>query len=369
MYLQLDEEQTLIRQSAREFLAQALSVPQLRAARLTPQGCGEALWRQMAELGWLRLVLPERYGGGGSSFMDLVVLVEETGYACLPGPFFSTAVLGALCLLHAADEAARSELLPLLGCGELKLAVLLDSQRADLAPAVTATAAGGALRLDGRMPFVADAAAAQLLLCPARHGDAATLALFRLPPGAAGVQLTPMPGICGEQWSEVTLAGAAAGAPLGRDVAGGLQRALFEATVAKCAEMVGGAQRVLDTAVSYARERVQFGRPIGSFQAIQHHCADMLMDLECARWLTYKAAAAIARGAPDPALVAKAKVCCNENYRSIVRRGHQVMGGIGYCEEHEMPLYFRHARVAETSFGDSAEHLAALATKLLGPCP
>jgi alkylation response protein AidB-like acyl-CoA dehydrogenase len=180
-----------------------------------------------------------------------------------------------------------------------------------------------------------------------------------------------MPSIGGAQFCEIGFTeveldpAAAIGAP--GAVLPGLRQALLIATVAKCAEMIGGAQRVLDTAVTYARDRVQFGRPIGSFQAIQHHCADMLMDLERARWLTYKAAAAIDRGDPDPVLVAKAKVCCNDSYRHIVRRGHQVMGGIGYCEEHEMPLYFRHARMAETAFGDSDGHLASLATQLLGP--
>ncbi len=374
MHLQLDEEQTLIRQSARDFLTQAWTVTQARAARLDPRGCGDALWRQMAGLGWTRLLVPDCHGGAGGSFMDVVVLLEETGYACLPGPFFSTAVLGALCLRHAGAPAASAELLSALACGDLRLALALDTQRAGLTQAnitVTATPLAGGTRLAGTVPFVADAAAADLLLCPARTGTADTIELYRVPANAAGLRCTPMPSIGGAQFceigfTEVELAPAAAiGAP--GAVLPGLRRALLMATVAKCAEMIGGAQRVLDTAVTYARDRVQFGRPIGSFQAIQHHCADMLMDLERARWLTYKAAAAIDRGGPDPVLVAKAKVCCNDSYRHIVRRGHQVMGGIGYCEEHEMPLYFRHARMAETAFGDSDGHLASLATQLLGP--
>lgn len=378
MNLQLDEEQDLIRQSARDFLAQAYSVTQAKAARVDPRGCNDALWRQMADLGWMRLLIPERHGGAGASFMDVVVLVEETGYACLQGPFFSTAVLGALCLQYAAAPAVCADLLPTLGAGELRLSMLLNTQRAEFAHADIAVRviaqsdeAEPSKRLDGTAPFVADAAAADLLLCPATTGDPDAIELYRLPSTATGIRCTPMPTIGGGQLFEVALNAVdpgpdgVIGAP--GAVASGLRSALLIATVAKCAEMIGGAQRVLHTAVEHARNRVQFGRPIGSFQAIQHQCADMLMDLECARWLTYKAAAAIDAGRPDPTLVAKAKICCNERYRSIVRRGHQIMGGIGYCEDHEMPLYFRHARMAETAFGDSDGHLSVLATHLLGP--
>lgn len=372
MYLQLDEEQTLIRQSAREFLAQSFPSERAREARFDPCGIDDILWRQMADLGWMGLLVPERYGGAGASFLDLAVLLEETGYACLTGPFFSTAVTGALCLLYAADEPQRQLLLPLLARGGLKLALALDTQRAGFdvsAISVRTKTDAGIQRLHGRALFVADAAAADILICPAIHDTDGALALYRVVPDASGVTLLAMPTIGGAQHYAVELANVevAGTDTLGQSAAAasGLQRALSEATVAKCAEMVGGAQRVLDTAVAYAREREQFGRPIGSFQAIQHHCVNMLMDLECARWISYKAAAAIDRGALDPSLTAKAKVCCNEAYRRIVRLGHQVMGGIGYCEEHEMPLYFRHARMAETAFGDVDDHLEMLARQLL----
>jgi len=372
MHLELDEQQMLIRHSAREFLAEVCTPARVRAARLQPHGCDDALWRQMAELGWMGLLVPERYGGSGAGFVDLVVLLEEIGYACAPGPLFSSAVLGALCALRAGAEPQRQALLPPLARGELRLALALDTQRAVLeVPAVSVHGefVRAGVRLRGTVPFVADAATAHLLLCPARSGADGTLALYRVAADAPGVRRTPMPCIGGAQYDQVDFAGVEVsdadmlGEP--EKAAPGLRRALLEATVGKCAEMVGGAQRVLDTAVAYAREREQFGRPIGSFQAIQHHCVDMLMDLECARWLTYKAAAAIDRAEADPVLAAKAKVCCSQAYRRIVRRGHQVMGGIGYCEEHEMPLYFRHARMAESAFGDADDHLEALAAQLL----
>ena len=372
MYLQLDEEQTLIRHSAREFLAQSFPPERAREARLDPHGVDDALWRQMADLGWMGLLVPERYGGAGASFLDLAVLLEETGYACLTGPFFSTAVTGVLSILYAADEPQRQLLLPLLARGKLKLALAYDTQRAGFDPSaitVHVKTGSGVPRLHGTALLVADAAAADILICPAIHDMDNTLGIYRVTPTAPGVALSAMPTIGGAQHFAVELVNVevAATDTLGQSAAAasGLQRALSEATVAKCAEMVGGAQRVLDTAVAYAREREQFGRPIGSFQAIQHHCVNMLMDLECARWISYKAAAAIDRGTLDPSLTAKAKVCCNEAYRRIVRLGHQVMGGIGYCEEHEMPLYFRHARMAETAFGDVDDHLEVLATHLL----
>lgn len=131
--------------------------------------------------------------------------------------------------------------------------------------------------------------------------------------------------------------------------------------------MVGAGQRVLDLAVAHARAREQFGRPIGSFQAVQHHCVNMLMDLECARWLTYQSASSLDEGALRPEQGAKTKVWCNQAYRRIVQLGHQVMGGMGYCEEHEMPMFFRHARMAEVALGDSDSHLDLIAEGLLGP--
>lgn len=375
MNLQLDDEQLLIKNTAREFLAQSWNSSRARSAHLDPRGCDDGFWRDMADLGWMRLLVPEEYGGAGANIMDVIVLVEETGYAGVRGPFFSVAVLGALCLRYAASPEACARLLPSLADGDLRLALVLNSQRAGFSnDQVTVTVEPRAdepealARLHGMVSFVADVEAADQLLCPALKGGG--IELYLVPSSASGLSCTPMPNISWSQLSEITLKAVepgpdgAIGAP--GAVTAGLTRALQVASVAKCAEMVGGAERVLDIAVEYARERVQFGRPIGSFQAIQHRCADMLMDLQCARWLTYKAAAMIDRGQPDPALIAKAKIFCNGSYRRIVRQGHQIMGGVGYCEDHPMPLYFRHARMAETTFGDSDAHLAMLANHLLG---
>lgn len=375
VHLQLTDEQTMLRHTAREFLAQACPPAARIAARSDPRECAESLWRGMAELGWMGLVIPEEYGGVGGSFMDLAVLLEEMGRVCLPGTYFSTAVLGALCLLELTGEGERTELLPQVARGALKLAVVLKEGGASLDAAsgglrVIPTAGGCVLR--GEELFVADAAAADLLLCIAGEAAGAheACSLVIVPRGDPCVRLTPMPNIAGAQQYAVAIDDLPLQAemPVGAGPHGHARvtQMLLEAAVAKCAEMVGGAQRVLDLAVAHAREREQFGRPIGSFQAVQHHCVNMLMDLECARWLTYKSASAIDRKALRPDQAAKTKAWCNQAYRRIVQLGHQVIGGVGYCEEHEMPLFFRHARVAEVMLGDCDTHLEVLAEGLLG---
>jgi alkylation response protein AidB-like acyl-CoA dehydrogenase len=144
---------------------------------------------------------------------------------------------------------------------------------------------------------------------------------------------------------------------------------LLKAAVAKSAEMIGGAQRAMDLALAYAKERKQFGKQIGAFQAIQHHCVNMLIQVESARWLTYRCAAMIDRGGLKTAYAAMAKVWSNQAYREVVRLAHQVMGGIGYCEDHEMPLYFRHARQSEAMLGDTDTLLDIIAGELLDVFP
>ncbi|MCC7413821.1 MAG: acyl-CoA/acyl-ACP dehydrogenase [Gammaproteobacteria bacterium] len=383
MNLEFTDEQRLIRDSAREFLSQACPPAAVRAARRDPRGCSAELWRAMADLGWMGLVVPECHGGSGASFMDLVVLLEEMGRVCLPGPFFSTTVVGARCLLAIAGDRQQAELLPRLAGGELVLAMALQEQGGEFDPSaiqMPAEATPEGYRLSGTKLFVADAQAADLLLCVARTGapgtverrrGAAGLSLFLVPRRHAQLRLAPLPSLGGEQWFEVIfddveLAGAAMVGETGA-VWPALRQVMYEASVAKCAEMVGGAQRVVDLVVPYVREREQFDRPIGSFQAVQHHCVNMLMDLDRARWLTYKSASAIDQGDLRPEQAAKTKAWCNQAYRRIVRLGHQVMGGIGYCEEHEMPMYFRHARMAEVMFGDTDTHLETVAEGLFGP--
>ncbi len=371
----LTEEQELIRQSARRLLAERTSTRELRSAMTSAPGYPVDLWRELASLGWMGMGLPQRYGGADGSLAHSLVLLEEMGRAGVPGPYLASTVLAGGCLLEAASDGQKDALLPGLAAGETILALALEEEEGCVAdPASLRSVAephGGGFRLSGRKLFVPFAHVADHLLLACRAGEAGGLTLFLLAAETPGLRVRTLATGCTDTLCEVALDHVQAPRESIVGEPGGawpvLQRALARATVAKCAEMVGAAQRVLDTVTAYAAERRQFGRPIGSFQAVQHHCANMLVDLEGARWITFEAARSGGSDQPCPAATARAKVWCNQAYRRIVALGHQVMGGIGYCEEHHLPLFFRHARGAEVMLGDSDFHLDAVASHLFAP--
>jgi alkylation response protein AidB-like acyl-CoA dehydrogenase len=330
----------------------------------------------MAGLAWTGLIIPEQYGGSGAGFLSLVILLEEMGGVCLPGPFFSTVVLGGLCLMELADERHRAALLPRLVRGELRVTLAVQEGASEFDRAAFAFSArfdGDAYRLTGRKFLVPDAQAADYLVCVARADEPPSAAdaynLLLVPRTQAGLQCTPLHTIAARSFCEVVCDDVR----LGRDALLNsepipwidLRRVLCKAAVAKSAEMIGGAQRAMDLALDHAKKRRQFGKVIGAFQAIQHHCVNMLMQVESARWLTYRCAGMIDRGEMDTAYAAMAKAWANQAYREVVRLGHQVMGGIGYIEEHEMPLYYRHARQNEAMLGDTDTLLDIIAAELI----
>lgn len=329
----------------------------------------------MAELGWMGLTIPEGYGGYGGSFLDVVVLLEEMGRACLPGPYFSSNVLAGQCLLSAAREDQKQAFFPGIVAGKIILSLAVDEEKSVLHPAgieLAATPNQNGYTLSGRKMFVPYAHVANYILIACRTGHSSNAAnnisLFIIDTDAPGLSIHPLSTTCIDTLCEVVLEKVTLRADQLVGEAGTawptLQSVFDRAAIAKCAEMTGGAQRVLDMVVTYACEREQFGRPIGSFQAIQHHCANMLVDLEGCRWITYKAASMIDKALEHHTQAAMAKAWCNEAYRRIITLGHQVLGGIGYCEEHDMSLYFRQARGAEAMCGDTAHHLETVAAQL-----
>jgi len=371
--LELTAEQEMIRASARRFLADACPPSLVRASYAGPQPAVDALWTEMAQLSWTGLIVPENHGGTGAAFRSLIVLLEEMGRVCLPGPFFSTVVLGGLCLTELAAEAHKAALLPRLAQGELRLTLAVQEGASEFDRAALAFEArpdGDLLRLTGCKTLVPDAQTADYVLCVApvpAHHEAYDLLL--LPPSAPGVDCRALHTIAARSFCELICADVR----LGRDAVlnatpvrwRDLQRLLCKAAVAKSAEMIGGAQRVLDIALDHAKKRRQFGRVIGAFQAVQHHCVNMLTMVESSRWLTYRSAAAIDRGEMSVSQAAMTKVWANQAYREVVRLGHQVMGGIGYIEEHELPLFSRHLRQNEAMLGDSDTLLDVVAAELL----
>ena len=376
MDLGFSEEQEMLRNTARDFLQTECPTTLVKEMAEDERGYTAELWGKMAELGWMGLVLPEEYDGMGMSFLDLAVLLEEMGRACFPGPFFSTVVLGALTVLEAGNEEQKKELLPKIAAGEAILTMALTEPSASYDPAavtVKAVPDKDDYVISGTKLFVDNAHIADYMVCVTRTKDGAGKAeegitLFLVDAKSPGIATTLLKTIAGDKQCEVTFDNVRVPQKnmLGERDKGWpvVAKILEKAAVAKCAEMVGGAQAALDMSVAYAKERIQFGRPIGSFQAIQHHCANMVTDVDGSRFITYQAAWKVSEGLPAAMEVSMAKAWVNEAYRRVTQLGHQIHGGIGFCMDHDMPLYFKRAKAAEPTFGDADWHREIVAREL-----
>ena len=368
------EEQEMLRTSAREFLTKQCPSSYVRQMMQADDAWDPAFWARLAGLGWTGLGIPEEYGGVGT-FLDLVVVLEEAGRALLPGPFFSTMGMAVPTLLEAGSEAQKKQVLGPIAAGDARatVAVTEPSGRWD-AEGVTLAAqpTGDGWRLDGVKLFVPDAAVADHMIVAARTraGGEHGVTLFLVSGRPSGLTVTPLKTLdMTRRWYEVRFEGVEL--PSGAVVGGvdqgwtPLRRALDWAAAGLCAEMVGGAQHVLDTSVEYAKTRHQFGKPIGIYQAVSHKLADMLLETESARSATYYAAWAVDADAPDRTMAASmAKAYTSDAYRRAAGNGIQVHGGIGFTWEHDMHLYFKRAKASEVTLGDGTYHRELVAQAL-----
>ena len=371
----LSEEQEMLRTSARDFLRKECPKQLVRQLDESVEGYSPELWRKMAELGWMGLPFPEKYGGGGGSFLDLVVLLEAMGYNVVPGPFFSTVVLGGLTILSAGNEEQKKDFLSRIATGKLILTLALTepSARYDAASIkTTAVAHNGNHIINGMKLFVPDANVADYLLCVARTKTTGKpengITVFLVDSQSPGVKCTLLKTLARDKQCEIIFDKVSVPK---NNILGGLNRGwqvvqdvLQKAKVAKCAEMVGGAQAALDMAIAYAKERVQFNRPIGSFQAIQHYCANMVSDVDGSRFVTYKAAWKVSEGLPAAFDVAVAKAWTGSAYGRVTLMGHQIFGAVGFTMDHDMHLYYRRAKAGDIMFGDSAFQRKIVAQEL-----
>jgi alkylation response protein AidB-like acyl-CoA dehydrogenase len=363
-----NEEQELLRSTARKFFENECGSDTVRRLMETPEGISPDLWTKLAEQGWLGLVYPEAYDGMGLGLVDLVVLMEEMGRAVVPGPYFSAVLLGGLAIAEAGSEAQKKEWLPRIAAGDRRVALAWMEPSAQLGPAgvtLTAVEKGGKYTLSGTKLFVHDAHTADALVVAARTRPGAGadgVSLFLVPKGTKGLEVTLLPTmdqtrkLCEVALSDVTIG---PDALLGAAGAGWapLARVLDRATVALCAEMCGGAQKVLDMTVEYAKIRQAFGRPIGSYQGVKHRAADMLVDVENSKSITYYAAWALDEGVAEaPLAVSMAKAYVSDAYRRVAAAGIQLHGGIGFTWEHDLHLYFKRAKGSEFTFGDATHH-------------
>ena len=367
MDLGLTEIQQMLKSSAQEFLSQECPLTLVREMEEEPRAYNDDLWRQIVELGWTGLVFPEEYGGAGGNFLDLSVLLEEMGRALLPGPFFSTVVLGGLTVLDAGSNGQKRDLLNRIASGQLIVTLALTEPSATYEPwgiETTADRSGGGFVLNGSKLFVPNAEAADLFLVAARTSTGSDpsqgITLFLVPANSAGLNLHPLRTIAGDHQCEVALEQVSAGldAVLGQVDEGWpvIERALQRATAGKCMEMLGGSEAVLDMTVEYVKQRTQFGRPVGGFQAIQHQCSEMATDVEGSRTVAYQAAWKVSEGQDARREVSVAKAWGSEAYQRVCARAHQCHGAIGFTKEHNLQLYTRRAKVQELSYGDAHFH-------------
>jgi alkylation response protein AidB-like acyl-CoA dehydrogenase len=363
------EEQELLRDTARRFLESECDTQFVRRRMAEPAAVTDEFWQKLADQGWLGIVYPEEEGGSGLGLVDLVVLMEEMGRAVMPGPFLSTVLLGGAAIGEAGTRAQRRLWLPQIAAGTVKAALAWTEPnlRWDAAGiTLRAREAGGGFTLSGTKLFVGDAHLADILVVAARTRDGSTMedgvSLFLVPRDTPGLALTILPTIdetrklCEVRLDNVALP---AGALLGARHEGWrpLSRVVARATVALAAEMCGGAQQVLDMTVAYAKIRITFGKPIGSYQGVKHQAADMLVAIENAKSLTYYAAWAVDQALDEaPLAVSMAKAAASDMYRKVAGTGIQLHGGIGMTWEHDLQLYFKRAKASEVTFGDATWH-------------
>ena len=362
------EEQRLIRDSARALLMERAGSAQLRAALSEPGGYDQELWRTMVELGWTGLALPEDCGGAGLGWVELCLLQEEQGRLLVASPFFATSALAAPLISATASEAQCRALLTRVARGEVRIACALNGTDGRPPPegvSVSLETRAGGFSLSGVSDFVIHADSADLLLVLARapHAQSAEgISVVVIPAASAGVTIHPhvmldltrpmsrveLNGVTVEPQQVLGEAGAA-----GSAVAEGLDRA----RIALASEALGGAERALEMTTAYVKERLQFGRPIGSFQAIKHRLADMMIEVEAAKSAAWYAAC-VADERPEELAEAAAiaKSYCCDAFFDCAANAIQLHGGIGFTWEHDAHLYFKRARATATLLGSPAWH-------------
>ena len=380
MNLSVSTEQRELRESVRRFLTERAPLTKVRELMETADGTDPDVWRRAsAQLGLPGIAVPEEYGGAGFSFAEQAIVLEELGAALFTGPYLASAVLAATALLASDDQETMKDLLPGIAAGEtiatlafteddgswdpasIRLAATEDAATKD------AAAKNAGWRLDGHKSFVLDGQAADLILAVATTGTDGTLSLFAVTSAAEALTRRSLPTLdqtrklarLSFNHTPARLVGEPGAA---RAV---LDHTLDVAAIALAAEQLGGAQRALDMAVAYAKVRQQFGRPIGSFQAIKHRCADLLLEVESLRSAVGYAAAAVAAGSTEVRVLAPLlKAYASEVYSHVAGENIQIHGGIGFTWEHDAHLYLKRAKASELFLGDASYHRERLATRI-----
>lgn len=369
------EHQNMLRDEARRFLTKECPKAKIKELEKDEKGYDPELWRRMAEMGWMGLVLPEEYEGLNADFIDLMVLMEEMGRNILPGPFFSTVALCALPILEYGTDAQKTEYLAPISRGEkIWTLAITESSGGYSASEIKAVAKleSGAYIINGEKMFVPYADVADYLLVVARTAKGRVpekgLTFFIVDAKRPGVSIETIPTLTGERQCKVTFKDVKISKEniLGKAGQGWdmVEHIMRKAAVLKCAEVSGACQAVMDMSNTYAKERLQFGKPIGSFQVIQHKLVDMLIDVEGLQYLVYQAAWLLSTGAPCDLQIAMTKAKANEVYRSVALSAVKIHGAIGFTMDHDIGLYYRRVLGTASSLGDTDFHLEKIASSI-----
>jgi alkylation response protein AidB-like acyl-CoA dehydrogenase len=374
MDLRFTETQEILKKMARDFLTTECPKTLVRKLEQSEEGYSPEVWKKMAELGWMGLIIPEEYGGMGYTFQDLVVLLEEIGRNILPGPLIAT-VTSTFPVLEAGTEEQKKDLLPKVARGELILTTaLLETEGVFDASGIAVKAApkGNDFIVNGTKLFVEMAHVANYILCVARTKDGASpekgITLFIVDSKTPGISCEVMPTIAADKLCEVRFKDVAVPK---KNILGKLDEGwpivemmLRKGAIAKCAESLGAIETCVEMTVAYSKERVQYDRPIGAFQALQHIMADMWTAMETSRYLVYEAAWMESEGLPCAKEASMAKAYVNEVYKDVSKWAVRVHGAIATSADHDIPLYYRRSKAADIAFGGTDFHREIVAQKI-----
>ena len=370
MDISLTEDQQLIASTALAFATDALTADRIRALETTDDQFDHATWKQMVDMGWAGAVFPAEYGGSDFSLFELALIVEALGQGAIPSPLYSTVVEAGLLLLDAGASEQRSHWLPRIADGRALLTVASAEPGGGLDPAQWRTRivrSGSGYEVSGTKLFVRDAGVAQSIICAASAGSG-DITLAAIAPDATGVTRRRLPTAGNESLWEVTFdkvkvaADAIVGTPGAARPA--IERMQLRMAAMKAAELVGIGQTALDLTVAYAKGRIQVGKPIGSFQAVHHHCTDMYRDVIVSRLLSWQAAASLAAGKTAAREVSMAKAKASDVIPQVTRLAHQIHGAAGYYRDYPLELYYHRALAAAATCGDADHHRRSLSTLL-----
>jgi alkylation response protein AidB-like acyl-CoA dehydrogenase len=374
MDLRFTETQEILKKMARDFLTTECPKTLVRKLEQSEEGYSPEVWKKMAELGWMGLIIPEEYGGMGYTFQDLVVLLEEIGRNILPGPLIAT-ITSTFAILEAGTEEQKKELLPKIAQGELILTTALlegDSVFDASGIGVKATPKGDDFVINGTKLFVEMAHVANHIICVTRTKDGTSpekgITLFIVDSKTPGISCEVMPTIAADKLCEVRFNNVSVPKKniLGKIDEGWpiVEMMLRKGAIAKCAESLGAIDTCVQMTVAYSKERVQYERPIGAFQALQHKMADMWTAMETSRYLVYEAAWMESEGLPCAKEASMAKAYVNEVYKDLSKWAVRLHGGIGTSDDHDIPLYYRRSKAADIAFGGTDFHREIVAKKI-----